>query len=170
MRKSHAPGLVLCLFLVIPGTGVAEQPHSHDAPRATMSLDLSPELLQLLQQEMAAIQAGMQSLVPDIAAGNWAGAAQTGENIQSSYIFNKKLTQAQREELQQKLPPAFRELDQSLHHAAGMLAHAATMKNADVVNFYFYKLVDGCVSCHAKFASHRFPGFSANSVEPGDGH
>jgi hypothetical protein len=51
-----------------------------------------------------------------------------------------------------------------------MLAHAARMKNADVVNFYFYKLVDGCVTCHAKFATSRFPGFSAERAEGGHSH
>jgi len=66
--------------------------------------------------------------------------------------------------LHQKLPPAFRVLGQSFHQAAGMLAQAASLKNPDVVSFYYYKLVDGCVSCHARFATRRFPGFSTNNA------
>jgi len=34
------------------------------------------------------------------------------------------------------------------------------MKNADVVNFYFYKMNDACVSCHGKYAAERFPGLA----------
>ncbi len=144
MRAIHVPALVLCILVVIPDAGITETSHIHEAPPASIALDLSPGLHQLLKQEMVAIQAGIQSLVPDITSGNWAGAAETGKHLQDTYIFNQKLTQAQREELHQKLPPAFRELDQSFHQAAGMLAQAASLKNPDVVSFYYYKLVDGC--------------------------
>jgi cytochrome c556 len=170
MRASHVTALVLGIMLAPPGSGLAEPSHGHNTPSTRTTLELEPELHQLLQQEMVAIQSGMQSLVPDIAAGNWASVAETGEKLQNTYIFRQQLTEAQREELHEKLPAGFQELDQSFHHAAGMLAHAAHMKNADVVNFYFYKLVDGCVSCHAKFATHRFPGFSAGRAATDNNH
>jgi cytochrome c556 len=56
------------------------------------------------------------------------------------------------------LPQQFIEMDMDFHKSAGMLAHAAEMKNADVVNFYFYKMNAACVSCHGKYATERFPG------------
>jgi len=170
MRVYHVTALVLGIMLAPHATGLAEPSHDHDAPPARAALELSPDLHRLLQREMAAIQSGMQSLVPDIAAGNWAGMAKTGEQLQNTYIFRQQLTTAQREELDAKLPPGFLELDQSFHHDAGMLAHAAHMKNADVVNFYFYKLVDGCITCHAKFARPRFPGFSTERTAADHNH
>jgi len=63
------------------------------------------------------------------------------------------------------LPQQFIEMDMDFHKSAGMLAHAAEMKNADVVNFYFYKMTTACVSCHGKFAAGRFPGLAKGGEE-----
>ena len=98
-----------------------------------------------------------------IASGNWQEVADIGEHIRHSYIMQQQLTDAQLAELHHELPPAFQELDQTFHRSAGMLAHAAEMKNAEVVNFYFYKLTDTCVACHRKFAADRFPGLASDA-------
>ena len=119
---------------------------------------LSPGLLALLNQEMGLIQRGMMNLVPAIAAGEWGKVSAIGQKIKASFILKQKLTDAQKEELHQVLPPQFIEMDMDFHKSAGMLAHAAEMKNADVVNFYFYKMNTACVSCHGKYAVERFPG------------
>ncbi len=119
--------------------------------------------MDLLKQEMNAIQQGMQALLPAIVSGNWQDATGIGSQLQKSYIMQKQLTEAQMEELHNALPPAFLELDQSFHHAAGMLAHAAQQRNAEVVSFYYYKLTDTCVACHRKFAGYRFPGLTVEA-------
>lgn len=154
--QNRLPGIVILLTLLCPATGQAEHPAGH--------LHLSPGLTRLLQQEMQAIQKGMQSLIPAIVSGNREAIAETGDNIQHSYIMKQQLSAQHMQELQQ-LPPAFRELDQSFHRYAGMLAHAARMKNTEVVNFYFYKLTDTCVACHSRFAANRFP-----DLTPADDH
>ena len=158
-KQNHIPGLVILLALLAPAAGHAEHPADH--------LHLSPGLTRLLQQEMQAIQQGMQSLIPAIVSGNLEAVAETGDKIQHSYIMKQQLTTEQLQELQQ-LPPAFRELDQSFHRSAGMLAHAARMKNVDVMNFYFYKLTDTCVACHTRFAANRFP--ELTTVDSHGGH
>ena len=155
-------GISIIWSLLVPLPGYAQGPSDH--------LHLSPGLTQLLQQEMQAIQQGMQSLIPAIVSGNWEVVAQTGEKIQHSYIMKQQLTGEQRQELQRSLPQGFRELDRSFHHSAGMLAHAARMKNADVVNFYFYKLTDTCVACHTRFAVNRFPELSSADSHGEDHH
>ena len=155
-------GISIIGSLLVTLPGYAQGPSDH--------LHLSPGLTQLLQQEMQAIQQGMQSLIPTIVSGNWEAVAQTGEKIQHSYIMKQQLTGEQRQELQRSLPQGFRELDRSFHHSAGMLAHAARMKNADVVNFYFYKLTDTCVACHARFAVNRFPDLTSADRQGGDHH
>ena len=160
----------VCLILAFlaPLPGYAEHPVR--SPLPTDQLHLSPELAQLIKQEMNAIQKGMQSLLPAIASGYWEEVANIGEKIQRSYIMKQKLTPTQVEELHHVLPPAFQELDQSFHHSAGMLAHAAKMKNPDVVTFYFYKLIDTCVACHTKFAANRFPGLGTSGDNGGHRH
>ena len=136
-----------------------ETDHGHQAKLEMASgVELSPALMVLLNQEMALIQNGMMDLIPVIAAGEWGAAASIGKQIKASFILKQKLTASQKEELHRLLPELFVEMDQDFHKSAGMLAHAAEMKNADVVNFYFYKMTAACVSCHGKFAATRFPG------------
>ncbi|MGD8630893.1 MAG: hypothetical protein PVG72_09245, partial [Gammaproteobacteria bacterium] len=146
--------LALACLLLVPASGHTAPPADPHTP-AGNHLQLSPALMQLLKQEMNAIQKGMQELIPAIISGNWQEAADIGEHIRHSYIMQQALTDAQINELQHGLPPAFLELDQSFHHSAGMLAHAANMHNAELVSFYFYKLTDTCVACHSKFAEYR---------------
>lgn len=148
-----------------------ETEHAHHAkPEAAHGPLLSADLMSLLNQEMALIQKGMMGLIPAISAGEWDEVASIGKKIKASFILKQKLTEAQREELHQVLPPAFIEMDQDFHKSAGMLAHAAEMKNADVVGFYFYKMNAACVSCHAKFAAERFPGLAQGGEQDGHHH
>jgi len=143
-----------------------ETDHGHHAkPEMAHGVDLSADLMALLNQEMALIQKGMMDLIPVIAAGEWDDAASLGKQIKASFILKQKLTASQKEELHRVLPELFVEMDQDFHKSAGMLAHAAEMKNADVVSFYFYKMNAACVTCHSKFAAARFPGLA-----PGKGH
>jgi len=126
---------------------------------------LSTDLRSLLNQEMGLIQQGVMDMVPAIAAGKWDKVSAIGQKIKESFILKQKLTDAQIEELHRVLPQQFIEMDMDFHKSAGMLAHAAEMKNADVVNFYFYKMNAACVSCHGKYAAERFPGFAKDGEE-----
>jgi cytochrome c556 len=145
---NRLPGLAVMLALLAPAAGHTEHPADH--------LHLSPDLTRLLQQEMQAIQQGMQSLLPALVSGNWQVVTETATHIQHSYIMKQQLTAAHLQELQQ-LPPAFRDLDQSFHGAAGRLAQAAQQQDAQVAGFWFYRLTDGCIACHSRFAANRFP-------------
>lgn len=140
--------------------------HSQYArPQASQRVQLSPDLLALLNQEMGLIQQAMMDIVPAIASGEWGKVSSIGKKIKASFILKQKLTEAQKEELLRVLPQQFIEMDMDFHKSAGMLAHAAEMKNADVVNFYFYKMSAACVSCHGKYATGRFPGLANGSDE-----
>ena len=155
------------LFSITPLAFAAGHDH-HQKTATEHGLQISPDLKKLLNQEMAAIQDGMMALIPAMSAGEWEEVATIGKNIKASFIMKQKLTEAQREELHRVLPPSFIEMDQDFHKSSGMLAHAAEMKNADVMNFYFSKLNQACVSCHAKFATERFPGLA--KAADGDDH
>ena len=155
-----------CVFLLIviscfaPLLALAEDDaHNRESYGFNQEIRFSPELKQLLIEEMVAIQEGMMALIPAISSGDWRAIVEIGTKLHDSYIMKQKLSKSQIEEFHHSLPTAFQELDHSFHHSAGMLAHAAETKNADVVNFYFFKLTETCVSCHSRFATHRFPGF-----------
>ena len=142
----------------------AEQAH-HMESQSSQGGQLSPELMALLNQEMGLIQEGMMDMLPAIAAGEWDKVSAIGLKIKESFILKQKLTGAQKEELHRVLPQHFIEMDMDFHKSAGMLAHAAEMKNADVVNFYFFKMHTACVSCHGKYAVERFPGLAKGNDE-----
>ena len=118
---------------------------------------LSHDLRDLLSQEMQALESGMMSIIPAYNSGNWNEIENTAEKMNKSYIMKQKLTESQVNELHAMLPRAFIEKDQNFHYLAGMLEHAAKNKKAELINFYFSEMNESCVSCHAAFATHRFP-------------
>ncbi len=118
---------------------------------------LSDDLRDLLSQEMQALESGMISIIPAYNSGNWNEIESTAEKMNKSYIMKKNLTESQVKELHAVLPRAFIEKDQNFHYLAGMLEHAAKSRKAELINFYFSKMNESCVSCHAAFATHRFP-------------
>jgi len=167
--------MVVSMLLFLPLTTLAaDEDHAaedHAAEgHADNKIHLSADLQSLLGEEMVAIENGMKNLIPAISSGEWEQVASIAQNIKSSFIMKQKLTTAQKEELHRALPGQFIEMDQDFHNSAGMLAHAAGMKNADVVNFYFFKLNSACVACHSKYATERFPGLVKGNEEDSHQH
>ncbi|MFA7593556.1 MAG: hypothetical protein WCY26_07440 [Thiohalobacteraceae bacterium] len=157
-HRPHRPGLrpLLAASLLLC---VAAQP-CLAAPPGTAPLGLSQGTQELLQAEMRGLEAGMQLLVPAIAQGDWKTIADTGKRIHASYIMAQSLTDAQRHELEDKLPEHFIILDTQFHHEAEGLVQAAEQRDAGLAALRFYRLLDGCVSCHTSFAADRFEGLS----------
>ena len=160
--------IAVSMLLFLPlATPAGDEEHTAERP-AGNGIHLSADLRNLLGEEMVAIENGMKNLVPAISSGEWEKVASIAQNISNSFIMKQKLTTAQKDELHRALPSHFVEMDQDFHNSAGMLAHAAGMKNADVVNFYFFKLNSACVACHTKYATERFPGLLKGNE--GDSH
>jgi hypothetical protein len=158
------------MLLFFPLAALAgDEEHAAGRPAGNKIL-LSAELRNLLGEEMVAIENGMKNLVPAISSGEWEKVTSIAQNISNSFIMKQKLTTAQKDELHRLLPSQFIEMDQDFHNSAGMLAHAAGMKNADVVNFYFFKLNSACIACHTKYATERFPGLVKGSEEDSHHH
>ncbi len=147
-----------------------EKPRPKEAKAAVGVEALSTDLRGLLTQEMQALQSGMMSVIPAYAAGNWSEIATIARSIKNSYILEQRLTESQKKELQTVLPAAFIEKDQRFHHLAGMLEHAAKMKDAELMLFYFSKMNESCVSCHSAFAAHRFPALAAQGHKAEHAH
>ncbi len=150
--------ILMLLLLIFPQAILAVDEGRPSGHETDEKIHLSADLRALLGQEMMAIENGMKNLVPAISSGEWENVSSIALKIRDSFIMKQKLTETQKEELHRVLPHQFIEMDQDFHNSAGMLAHAAEMKNADVVNFYFYKLNTACVACHTKYAGERFPG------------
>jgi len=125
---------------------------------------LSPNLRTVLSQEMRALQSGMMSIIPRFISGDWTEIENTARKMKNSYILKQSLTKKQIEELRSGLPHAFIEKDQRFHYFAGMLEHAAKSKKPELVNFYFSKMNESCLSCHSKFATYKFPALKAKDT------
>ncbi len=165
-------GLALASLLLAVAAATA-QVHDHapapdpsPAPASGVAA-LSPELRELFKLEMAGLQGAMLELVPAVASGDWEGIARIAARIRGGFVLAQRLTPEQREELHRALPAGFLERDAEFHATAEALEHAAHRKQADLVPFYVYKLTEGCVGCHSRFAQARFPGF-APAHEPAE--
>lgn len=152
--------------LVFGGFPSAYAEHPAVAPAV---LPMSPELLELLRAEMRELLGASQAISLALPVGDWAHIAATSEKMRKSYILEKQLTNAQREELD-SLPELFKRLDKQFHMRTEKLAHAASEKDAELTAFHFARLLEGCAGCHAVYAQQRFPGFVVDSVESDHQH
>ena len=155
--------IIISLFSVFIGT-VSINAYSEDEVK-----QLSPELRALLQQEMLAIQQGMQKMVPAFVSGNYKEVSEVAGKIKNSFIMKQKITDAQKHELHKSLPKDFIVKDKQFHKYAGMLQHVSEEGHTELVSFYYSKLLESCVGCHSVHAKHRFPLFG-NTVEKSGHH
>ena len=132
--------------------------HADEAKKGVSAL--SPEVRGLLAQEMQHIEKGMQSIFSNMVRGNYEEIAKTATDIQNSFIFNRKLTDAQRQELKNNIPKGFVTLDRSFHETAGKLAVAAEFAEKEKVQENFELMSQKCVQCHSTYATHRFSAFA----------
>ena len=94
---------------------------------------LSPEVRSLLREEMNALQAGMQSVIPAYVSGDLKKIETLAHHMQNSYIFKQNVTREQKQELKSTLPASFKQLDQQFHYFAGMLKHTAMMQKTELI-------------------------------------
>ena len=162
---------IALLALLIPAMSYGEDKHNHEGNEIAVGVEaLSPDLRDLLSQEMQALEKGMMSIIPAYNSGNWGDIETTGRKIKNSYILKQNLTEKQVKELHSVLPPAFIKKDQKFHYLSGMLAHAAKNKKEELVNFYFSEMNESCLGCHSVFATHRFPALSSMEKETEHSH
>jgi hypothetical protein len=154
----------------------AQNPHDHGAAHEKAqhesskdaAASLSPELRKLLNREMTLIDEGMGTLASAISAGEWKKVADTAAKIERSFILKQEMTAEAMSELHEKLPAGFVEMDRRFHATAGKLVHAAHGRDGELATYYYGRMLEGCVSCHAAHASGRFPGLKTR--EPAHRH
>ena len=149
---------ITLLVAALPAISYGEEKLKHKEPGNASGVEsLSYDLRSLLSQEMRALEIGMMSIIPAYISGNWGEIETIAGKIKNSYILKKSLTESQVKELHSVLPHEFIEKDQKFHYLAGMLEHAAKNRKSELINFYFSEMNKSCVSCHAVFATHKFP-------------
>ncbi len=122
---------------------------------------LTPRLKELLATEMQQVSQATADLSVAIAAGERAHVKELGTKIRDSFILKQSLTDQDKQDLKGAVPAEFIALDRKFHGAAGKLAHAAEVGDDELVVFYYGRMVEACVTCHAHFAADRFSGFSS---------
>lgn len=162
--------IAIITMVSIPASYGADSQNNEMKTPAVGVQALSPELRKLLAKEMQAIQAGMMSIIPAYAAGDWIEIERVAIRIESSYILKQSITDAQVAELHSVLPGSFLEMDQQFHYYSGMLGHAAKNRKSELVAFYLSKMGESCAACHSQHATHRFPGFAQSQHAEGHSH
>ena len=153
MMIKYTFSILLLIFAISPFS------HAQDKHNEMSHLELSADLMDLLRTEMRGILSGVQSIPAGIAMADWKMVADISSKISSSYILAQKMTPEQSKELQQKLPEYFKKIDENFHLQAGKLELAARNHDPQLVTFHYYRLIDSCTSCHATYATKKFPGF-----------
>lgn len=133
-------------------------------------LKLSPKLRSALVAEMTGLKTGVAELTGVLATGDWARARQRALAIRDSYILKQRLSRAELTDLEHALPPDFQELDARFHRHAEALAHAAERHDGELAGFYLGRMIEGCIGCHARYATHTLPGFKAGMPAAGHAH
>ncbi len=151
-KRLISRSLLSALLLILVQLSYADK---HNEQSVVESL--SPEVRALLSKEMLAIQEGMVAIIPAYSAGNSGEIASIARQIKESFVLKQNLSKAQKEELHNKLPVEFLELDRQFHYNAGMLQHAAENHKHELIGFYFSQMSEACADCHSQFATHKFP-------------
>ena len=147
---------VLTGIVILGNTAYAEEtPQAHD------TLNLSPDTRILLQAEMRELAVAGQAMVISYVSGDWKSIQHISEQIRASYVMERSLTDAQKQELADKLPERFKRLDAEFHARADKLGSAAASADSELVAFHYLRLLESCATCHSEYAASRFPGFSS---------
>jgi hypothetical protein len=101
----------------------------------------------------------MTNLAIAIPAGRLSEVAETAQKMKEGYIMKEVLSKEQTEEFKRSLPKRYTEIDREFHEILGNLSDSAQGKDREHVNYYYYKLTENCVRCHAMYARKRFPDF-----------
>ncbi len=131
---------------------------------------LTPRLKTLLADEMQQISQATADLALAIASGDHRTAMKLAVSVHDSFILKQSLTDQDKKDLMEAVPAAFVALDQRFHTTAGKLAHAAEAEDSELQGFYFSKMIRSCVTCHAEFASDRFPGLGHGESQSEHSH
>lgn len=126
---------------------------------------VSPELRELIQKKMLAIQKGMQNMIPAISSGDYKKISAIASKIEKNFIEDQKITAQQKYELKDKLPTKYGIVEQQFHDYAKMLREASQDHDSTLVSVYYSKLLGSCSNCHSQHATQKFPLFLQKTIK-----
>lgn len=160
MIRKISVAFVMILALSVTAFAQKGAKKEMDKDEKKEEMKLSDKSFDALMQEMHTVVQNVGALATSIALGEWETVSKQAKKIEASFILNKKMSEKELKDLHAALPAGFLEIDHKFHADAGKLAAAADGKDHELVSFYFYKVMEGCIACHAGYASDAFPGFS----------
>lgn len=153
--------LAISLISAAMATGVFMVAVAGQPATTNIGAELPPKLRGLLIQEMQEIQQASQQIQAAMVQGQHEIVAERAQAIHDSFIMAQQMTDEDEQILLDTLPAAFVERDQELHELSAGLADAARNEDMKEQTRLFSELINGCVACHTKYASGRFPGLDA---------
>ena len=136
------------------------QEMNHENNEDKTAIQWTPSTRSALIKEMNSINQNYQSLVSNLAQGEWGKVVENSHNIHSAFILKQELSEEDMADLHRILPERFIEMDSKFHDHALKLAMAAKSKDGELASMYLGKMMEGCVSCHQVYAKDRFEGYS----------
>jgi hypothetical protein len=121
---------------------------------------LTPKLRDLLQQEMGEMIVSANAITTALVTGDHATVADRAAQIVNGFILKRSLTEQDKTDLENAVPPSFLELDATFHQIAAKLVRAAQERDPELEHFYFSNMLEKCVICHSRYASDKFSGFA----------
>ena len=125
-----------------------------------ISPDLTPKLQGLLRQEMVSIDVASKQILSALAAGEDQRVAELAQQIHDSFILAQSMTPEDKQDLLAAVPEDFVSRDRAFHKTADALAEAARAGDRAEQHVVFSRMVEACSSCHALYATDRFPGLA----------
>lgn len=134
----------------LPGTLAAQE-------GTDVGSQLPPNVRNLLVREMLAVLEASQQILDALVRGHDERVAAHAQATHDSFIMQREMTEADRRDLRESVPPAFLQRDQAFHQLSAELADAARRGNQARQRGLFQQLLNACVDCHAAHATKRFP-------------
>lgn len=121
---------------------------------------LTPRLRSLLSNEMVSVRSAVHGMLDAMVSGDDPTVAKLAQKVYDSFIMEKSMTPQDRKDLEAALPKDFVAIDESFHATAGKLAAAAKAHDRAREQILFDRMIAACASCHSRFASDVFTGFT----------
>lgn len=152
MTMMLAPAALAVAVLATASTGQSDS--------VNVGSQLPPKVRGLLIQEMQAILEASQQIQAAIVQGHHETVATTAQAIHDSFIMDQQMMDADKQTLLATVPDDFLERDKALHELSADLAKAGRSQDTARQLQGFSKMMQGCVGCHSRYTTARFPGLA----------
>ncbi len=159
MRRTVLIIVVLCITGIMCSVFTHKGRAGEAKDTVVAEINISKKLRRVLSAEMNSVQQAITGLSIAIPAGKWNEIAETAGKMNNGYIMKKRLSKGEMAEFNRAVSEDYQSIDREFHEMTDQLMKAAKSRRGEQVNFYFYRLTETCIQCHAQYAKKRFPDF-----------